>query len=200
MAEPPATPPIAGAEPVAHGAVAFVALPHQVRITVRGRDADAALEDAVARGLGFAAPTIPNTVTRAGARSALWLAPGTWRILGAPDDDAAALVTALRAAIPPALAGVVDVSDAYATVRILGADARQSLARGCPLDLHPRAFGAGRCARTLLAGLDVLLDQRDDAPTFDVEVRRSVAPYLWSWLTGAPLDSSGLLRPSYNFL
>src|SRR5437016_173210 len=113
MAQPSTAMPIPGAEPVARGAVAFVALAPQVRVTVRGRDADAALTAAVARGLGAAPPETAGRVTRAGARCALWLAPGTWRIVGGPDDDAASLVAALRDAVPRALAAVVDVSDAY---------------------------------------------------------------------------------------
>jgi hypothetical protein len=44
------------------------------------------------------------------------------------------------------------------------------------------------------------LHQIDDAPAYDLEVRRSLAPYLWSWLTGAPIDSTGSLRPVDNFL
>lgn len=199
MAELLAAPPLPGAAPVEAGGVAFAVLPHHVRLMVHGREADAALTQALARALGFAPPETPNTVTNAGARRALWLSPGTWRIVGGP-DDAARLETALREAMPRALASVVDVSDFYTVIQIRGAGARAALARGCPLDLHERAFGAGRCARSLLVHNDVLLHQCDDAPSFDVEVRRSVAPYLWSWLTGAPIDSSGLLRGDHSFL
>jgi sarcosine oxidase subunit gamma len=193
MAEPSVAMPIPGAEPVTRAGVAFSVLPHHARITVRGRDHDAALAQAVARVLGTAPPAEPNTVTRAGARTALWLAPGSWRIVGAPDEDSQPLTAALREAVPRARAGVVDTSDFYATIRIHGSGARATLARGCPLDLHPRAFGAGRCARSLLARTDVLLLRVDDAPTYDIEVRRSLAPYLWSWLTGAPIRPDGLL-------
>ena len=199
MAELLAAPPLPGAAPVEASGVAFAVLPHHVRLMVHGREADAALTQALARALGFAPPETPNTVTNAGARRALWLSPGTWRIAGGP-DDAARLETALREAMPRALASVVDVSDFYTVIQIRGAGARAALARGCPLDLHERAFGAGRCARSLLVHNDVLLHQCDDAPSFDVEVRRSVAPYLWSWLTGAPIDSSGLLRGDHSFL
>jgi len=63
--------------------------------------------------------------------------------------------------------------------------ARGVLAQGCPLDLHPRAFRAGACAQSLLAGIDVLLHQRDDAPSYDLQVRWSHAAYLWAWLAAA---------------
>ena len=200
MAELRAAPPPPHAAPVDADGVAFAVLPHHGRLMVHGRDADPALTQAVARALGFAPPETPNTVTSAGARRALWLSPGTWRIVGGPDDAAARLETALREAVPRALASVVDVSDSYTVIQIRGAGARAALARGCPLDLHARAFGAGRCARSLLVHNDVLLHQCDDAPSFDVEVRRSVAPYVWSWLTGAPIDSSGLLRGDHTIL
>ena len=63
------------------------------------------------------------------------------------------------------------------------------LAKGCPLDLHPRAFTPGSCAQSLLAKADVLIHLRADdprhGPTFDLYVARSFAHYLWAWLEDA---------------
>lgn len=199
MAESPIATPLDAAQPVTRNGVAFSVLPPHAQLTVRGRDHSPALADAVAAALGFAPPATANTVTTGGARCALWLAPGCWRILGGPDDAAPALHVALRDAVPRALAGVVDVSDFYTTIRIGGPEARDVLG-DCPLDLHPRTFGPGRCAQSLLARIDMLLHQRDAAPTYDVTVRASHAAYLWSWLTGTPLDSQGMLRAPDNFL
>ena len=201
MAELRAAPPVDDAVPFAGDTLALALLPHQVRITVRGRASDATLVDAVAGVLGARPPTTPNTVISAGARTALWLAPATWRIVGAPDDDAATLVDALLRAVPRDRAGVVDVSDAYATIRMAGRQARFGLTHACPLDLHPDVFGPGQCAQSLIARIDVLLHHRADAPsTYDIEVRRSLATHLWSRLHGAPLESSGLLRSDHNSL
>ncbi len=176
--------PLDGRAPLAAARLSVVALPLHAQVTVRGRDATPALVDAIAAALGGAPPLNSNTATSAGGRTMLWLGPGEWRVVGPPGDEAA-LLAALSRAVPRRLAAVVEVSDFYAMIRIGGPDARDVLARGCPLDLHPRAFGAGRCAQSLLAGIDVLLHQRDDAPTFELHVRWSLADYLWGWLGDA---------------
>jgi sarcosine oxidase subunit gamma len=59
------------------------------------------------------------------------------------------------------------------------------LAHGCSLDIHPRVFGPGQCAQTLLARVPVIIHQRGDEPSFDIYVQRSLAEYLWSWLEDA---------------
>lgn len=179
---------------------AITILPRCAKVTVRGRESTPALLAAAATALGFALPVAPNTATEGGGRVALWLAPGTWRIVGAPDEDGAALAAAFERTVARAFAGVVDVSDAYASFRIAGPQARATLARGCPLDLHERAFKPGQCAQSLLAKTEILLHQRDAAPTYDLQVRASHAAYLWAWLTGAPIEPSGILREPHNFL
>ena len=179
MAE--ATTPLSGLAPIGSATLAVTELPHRAKVTVRGRDAVPALVQAVTAALGVAPPVVPNTTTRLGRRSVLWLAPGEWRVVGPPDDQAA-LTDALRAEVPRRLAGVVDVSDFYATLRLAGGGARALLAQGCPLDLHPRGFGPGRCAQSLLAKTDVLIHQTDAAPTYALHVRWSHAAYLWAWL------------------
>ena len=66
-----------------------------------------------------------------------------------------------------------------------GAGARDLLAAGCGLDLHPRVFGPGRCAQTLLARVPVVLHQLSDAPQYRVLVRRSYARWLVDWMIDA---------------
>ncbi|MBI3514542.1 MAG: sarcosine oxidase subunit gamma [Proteobacteria bacterium] len=179
-----ATSALGTAPPIGGTGLAIAELPHQAKVTVRGRDAVPALVQAVTAALGVAPPLAANTTTRLAARTVLWLGPGEWRVVGPPGDEAA-LVEALRSEVPRRLAGVVDVSDFYTTIRLGGVAARAVLAQGCPLDLHPRVFHAGRCAQSLLAKTDVLLHQTDDAPTYDIQVRWSQAAYLWAWLATA---------------
>jgi sarcosine oxidase subunit gamma len=176
--------PLDGAPPIGGPDLAVTALPHVAKVTVRGRDATPALVQAVTAALGVAPPVAPNTTARLGARTILWLGPGEWRVVGPPGDESA-LVDALRHEVPRRLAGVVDVTDCYAALRLAGAGARAVLAQGCPLDLHPRAFGPGHCAQSLLAKADVLIHQSDAAPTYELQVRWSHAQYLWTWLAEA---------------
>ena len=56
-----------------------------------------------------------------------------------------------------------------------GPRATTVLAKGCPLDFHPRAFPANTCAQSLFGHVNALFIKRDDAPTFTVLVARSFA-------------------------
>src|SRR5207302_506874 len=66
-----------------------------------------------------------------------------------------------------------------------GALARETLMKGCSLDLHPRSFTPGQCAQTMLARAQIILHQIDGAPSYDLYPRRSFAEYLWLWLCDA---------------
>ena len=84
------------------------------------------------------------------------------------------------------LAAIADQSDAYAVCRIAGPRARDALAKGVTLDLHPASFPSGSAAVTGIAGIGAVLWLGDEAPTFDVAVARSLASSFWHWLvTGA---------------
>jgi sarcosine oxidase subunit gamma len=89
---------------------------------------------------------------------------------------------------------VVDVSDSRAVITLSGPRALDVLAKGCPLDLHPRVFSPGRCAQSLLAKAHVLLHRVDDAPTFEIYVHRSFADYLWTWLEDAAAEYGMAVR------
>jgi sarcosine oxidase subunit gamma len=129
--------------------------------------------------LGVPLPLQPNTVSSRDARSVLWLGPDEWLVV---DDGAPVTEDEVRAAFAPEWGAVVDVSANRVLFELSGADARDVLARGCPLDLHPRVFGPGTCAQTLLARAAVILWQTDQAPTYRVLVRASFADHLARWL------------------
>lgn len=151
-------------------------MPDRPLSILRGEAADA-LFDVVRRTLGLDLPTVPNTAAAGTDATILWLAPDEWLIVASPDA---------ASDLPPALdachAAVMDMSDALCVIRIAGERARDALAQGCSLDLHPRAFPG--VARTRLAKADVLLHAVDGsaAPAFDIYVARSYADYLWRWL------------------
>ncbi|HYI18877.1 MAG TPA: sarcosine oxidase subunit gamma family protein [Solirubrobacteraceae bacterium] len=148
------------------------------------RAGSAAGGSAVAAALGFALPGVPNTTTGDGTRTALWLGPDEWLVLG-PAGDEAALETLLAEALPRELGSVVGLSANRTVLELRGPAARDVLAAGCSLDLHPRAFGAGACAQTLLARAPVVLHQTDAEPVYRILVRGSFAGYLADWLLDA---------------
>jgi len=155
--------------------------PHRCMIDVRGGDAIAAALHGV---LGLAPPAEANSFAAAGEFACLWLGPDEWLILG-PGGGEHEIAARLRSAIGLAHAAVVDVSEQRITIAVGGPRARDLLAKGCSLDLHPRSFAPGRCAQTGFAGANVILRQTDDGPSYELLVLNSFAEHLWRWLEGA---------------
>ena len=153
-------------------------------LNLRGDPADQALLDAVQGVLGFGLPLEPNTVAEAGELATLWLGPDEWLVLTPPGREAG-LAEALRDALSDLFAAVTDLTGGQTVINLRGANVRDVLAKGCTLDLHPRAFGPGRCAQTLVAKAMVTVRQLDESPSFDLIVRRSFADYLSHWLEDA---------------
>lgn len=142
------------------------------------RGAEAGFFKSVQEVLRQPLPTKPNTTTQSGDRLILWLSPEEW-LLRLPLDRVEHDAAALCAALAGRHAAVVDVSDCSIVLRLAGEDARTVLAKGCPLDLHPRAFQPGSCAQSHYLKTAILICQLNDAPAYDIQVRRSFAEYLW---------------------
>jgi len=81
------------------------------------------------------------------------------------------------------LASVTDQSDGRLVLRLHGDRVRDVLAKGVPIDLHPRHFKTGDFASTLIAHIGVQIEQLDDQPQFQLMAPRSLGGSLWSWLT-----------------
>jgi sarcosine oxidase subunit gamma len=145
-----------------------------VRIDVRG-----ALGPHPLAGEPGGPPTAPNTWSAVGDREWLWLGPDEWLVLG-PAGSAAGIVDELEERLAGRHHSVVDVSANRAALELSEADRLELLAQGCGLDLHPRSWTPGRCAQTLLAGVPVLLQERDRATR--IFVRPSFAGWLVDWL------------------
>ena len=139
--------------------------------------------DAAARVLGQPIPLAANTFT-AGEHRVYWLGPDEWLIVTS-GEGAAGLAGELAEAMAGFHAAINDVSGASVALRVSGIDARTVLAKGCTLDLHPRAFGPGRCARTGLAKATVLLGVLDDTSGYTIIVPKSFSDYLCRWLAHA---------------
>ena len=150
-------------------------------LVLRGDGASAGFRSAVAGVLGLEPVVEPSTAARRRDVSMLWLGPDEWLVV-APDRRVERIERTLRDALEGQHAALTDVSHSRTVLALSGPDARAVLAKGCPLDLHPRAFGPGRCAQTLFAGTGVSLLQRDESPRFEMMVRRSYARWLWRWM------------------
>jgi sarcosine oxidase, subunit gamma len=157
----------------------FVAMV-DVRLGAVGAEASAAL--------GSALPTAPNTWVPAGTGRAVWLGPDEW-LLTSTTETPEDLEARVRAAVVPLGGSAADVSAQRIALRLSGARARDVLAKGCSLDLHPRVFGRGSSAQTSLgqAGV-VLLALSETGDDYLVLVRSSFAGYLADWLLDAALE------------
>lgn len=181
---------LAWASPIVERDIGLVERPHVAKVDVRGAALDPAFTGAVGSALGTSLPVQPNTVISGAGVRALWLGPDEWLVVS-ESEPGASLMATLRNATEGQHVAVTDVSHGRCVIRLRGPHARDVLSMGCSLDLHPRAFGAGRCAQTLLAKAAVILHQTSDEPDFDIYVARSFADYLWSWLEDAVSQASG---------
>ncbi|MQA79476.1 MAG: sarcosine oxidase subunit gamma [Streptosporangiales bacterium] len=170
------------------GSVTFTEWPFRVQVELRvARDGDlGGLEDV----LGLALPERVGAFAVAGERQASCLGPRWWLVTDVPEPDVrleCALAGELRASGGEDVSAV-DVSAQRTTIDVAGPHARDVLAHGCSLDLHPREFAPGRCAQTMLAKAQVVLQQLDDVPTYRLAVRASFADYLGRWLLDAATE------------
>jgi sarcosine oxidase subunit gamma len=116
-----------------------------------------------------------NDVSFAGIGVGKWLAT-------AEGSAAVDYVSKLREHLM-ALASIADQSDGRVVLRLSGERVCEVLAKGIPLDLHPRKFKVDDIASTMISQMGVQIQQLDDRPTFQLMAFRSLASSLLSWLT-----------------
>jgi sarcosine oxidase subunit gamma len=155
-------------------------------VNLRGNPGNDAFREAVEAGLGQTLPLEPNTISD-GRHRVYWLGPDEW-LITTEAGSVPALVADLEKRFADMHTAVNDVSGGNVAFRLTGAGARDLLAKGCTLDLHPRAFAVGDCAQSGLGKTGALIGLVDDTPTFEVIVRRSFAGYLEKWLRHAGRD------------
>lgn len=152
-----------------------------VQVTTR-RGQEAHLASAVVAAFGSEPPG-PGRALLQGGVATIWIGPGTW-LVTEPWRREGALAERI-AAVLGRTASIVDQTHGKAAIRLSGARARDVLARGCRIDLHPRVFGPGRAATTPIAHVGTTLLQIDDVPTFDLIVPATFAESFFGWLCEA---------------
>jgi sarcosine oxidase, subunit gamma len=166
--------------------------PFRGLVNLRGPAGDQDFASAVEGALGVGLPVEANTVASTNDLRVFWLGPDEWWVV--TPGDGPAMADKLRAALAGRKAAVTDVSESRTCIHIRGQRARDLLAKGCPLDLHPRVFSAGRCAQSHCAKAMFTLHQVADedgggdgggGPAYDAYVLNSFAEYLWLWLEDA---------------
>ena len=98
----------------------------------------------------------------------------------------------LRQAVAEHGGAAVDVSAQRTALRLHGERARDVLAKGCSIDLHPKVFGLGAAVQTMLGqAAIVLIPLNDNGTDYRMLVRSSFAGYLAEWLVDAAEEFAG---------
>lgn len=147
-------------------------------VNLRGNAEDPAFRAAVSQALNLELPVQPCTSVADTLHRLVWVGPDDWFVIG-PKGQASAIESRLHTALAGIHHAVTDVSGGYTVLHLSGAPVREVLAQGCPLDLHPRAFGPGSSAGSLFFKTSIWLWQVDEAPTYEVLVRSSFMGYFW---------------------
>jgi sarcosine oxidase subunit gamma len=167
----------------AHGGSSSVRLetaPSAERISLRVRAGDVS---ALSGALGVDLPTKPKTSASANGRTALWLGPDEWLVIG--DVGSGLMQVAANSGV---LHSATDVSHRNIAILVSGSGAAAAINAGCPQDLSLNAFPVGACSRTIFGKIEiVLLRTADDA--FRVEVWRSFSEYAFGLLAEGARDA-----------
>ena len=137
--------------------------------------------------LDCALPMTPGYSSVSSHCIVLWMAPSTWLIVSTNGK--------LKDTLEVSYGETTDVSHTRTLMRMSGRNTRDLLSKGCALDLHPKVFQVGMCARTQLAHTPVILHLRDCAGGFDLYVPRSYAVHMWDWLNHAAKEFGIYIAP-----
>jgi sarcosine oxidase subunit gamma len=137
-------------------------------------------------------PTHPR-LALVGGISFVWAGPGRWLAM-AQRISAEALLKQMREQFGE-LASVIDQSDARILVRLAGPNARDVLAKGVLIDLHPRAFAVGDAALTSIGHVRAHFWQTEVTPVYEIAVMRSYAAAFWHWLMDSAAAYGVLIEP-----
>ena len=167
----------ARAQSAGENGVHLTVLPVPRIIELRGAWSDA-FASAVQQTLGVNIPATSPGTAKSDDLTALWMGPDRWWLVA--DGPVLPSVNELHQKLAAFNAAVVEVGDAFVAVKIAGPKSRDVLAKGCTIDLHPRAFKTGSIVQTNLAKAQIALYQLDEI-TYQIFARRSFAEYLWTW-------------------
>ena len=165
-----------GATPA--GVAAHECLGRRLAIVEARKGREAQFVEQMRAQTGLRPPSGPRRVS-SGEFTLLGLGPSRWLVI-APSDAAAAIEALERKASGPA--SFIDQTDGLAVLRISGPRARETFAKGLPIDLDASAFAVDDVAVSAIAHIGVTIWRLDDAPTFEIAAPRSYAGSFAHWL------------------
>jgi len=167
---------------VAEGPVTVREAGLQGMVTLRADLGDKAVQAALAKAASVAVPE-RGRIEQDGARTLAWMSPDE-ALLILPHAEAPAAVEAIAQALAGLHHLAVNVSDARAMYALEGPAVRETLARLCPVDLHPDSFAPGMMRRTRMAQVPAAFWMPQEGQA-RVICFRSVAEYAFGLLANA---------------
>ena len=153
-------------------------------LNLRGDAGDSAFVQGIEQATGLRLPITANSASIVSDRQLLWLGPDEW-LLKVPNGQGNDIEARLRAHLSGRHISIVQVGSGNTTFSLQGPAAADLLSRGCPLDLHARAFPDGALAQSHIAKANATLYCVKAGLHYEITVRRSFADYLWRWLCEA---------------
>ncbi len=166
-------------------------LPFRRMVNLRAR-AGSAGAGALSAALGTPLPDRCGAVAYGDGICVLWLSPDEFLTVSEQDPS-----QALREALGSNPGSVIDVSTNRTTFALTGPSARAVLEKGCPLDLHPRAFAPGRAYVTAIGSVPVILWKTGEE-AYAILPRSSFADFLGRWLLDAMVEFAAPEVPGWR--
>ena len=148
------------------------------------KDQAAQAVESAQRAFGVSPPVTP-AIAAGNRLDFVWSGPGHWLALGPPASEP---IEAHLGAAFGTHASIFDQSGSRVLLDIRGPRARDVLAKGVSIDLHPRAFRTGDAAVTTASHLAVHLWQVADEPVYRLLVVRTYFDSLWRWLAASAAE------------
>ncbi len=189
MADAPARGPLAGlglaaapGEADPETGLHLIEAPFTCLLELRAEPTDA-LAKAVANTTRLTLPRRSPETSIEGANTAFWMGPDRWWLLCRDEKTGENTFTAegLRDALKHLTCAIFEITDAWSCIRVSGEAARDVLAKGCTIDLHPDTMPTGAVVPTLLAGMRIVL-HHNGTFAYDTYGHRSSCEHMWAWL------------------
>jgi methylglutamate dehydrogenase subunit D len=149
---------------------------------------DASLRERIRQHFLLELPGRP-AIVRAGSVSFTGIGPHHWLALS--EGGSHMFSGSLRALVAP-LASVSDQSGGYIVFRVGGRAIRDTLAKGFPIDLDPRAFKPGDAATTIVSHIGATIwrcdDGADGSACFEIALFRSLSQSFWEWFLSSAAE------------
>ena len=113
----------------------------------------------------------------------LWNAPKTWLIISNKEN----IIEIIKGKCSEENFAITDISHSRAVIQIKGAQAREVLKKGCPLNISE--FEINNCAGSVFHGITIVVDCiNDDPDTFNLLTLRSFGESFYHHITDAALE------------